>query len=140
MGTEYHEQNGHFEGRRKYVHAGMDCLFAYERDIAQHLINGLQQLPGVRIQGITAADAMDRRVPTVSFTVDGVSPDTIAEALARQNIFVWSGHYYAVEVAQALDIYPSGTVRTGPVHYNSIAEIDQLLNVLEDVLPRADVA
>lgn len=140
MGTEYHEQNGHFEGRRKYVHAGMDCLFAYERDIAQHLINGLQQLPGVRIQGITAADAMDRRAPTVSFTVDGVSPDSIAEALARQNIFVWSGHYYAVEVAQALGIYPSGAVRIGPVHYNSIAEIDQLLNALDDVLPRAKVA
>ncbi len=140
MGGEYQQQNDHFEGRRKYVHAGMDCLFAYERDIAEHLINGLQQLPGVRIQGITASDAMDRRVPTVSFTVDGVSPDSIAEALAARNIFVWSGHYYAVEVAKALGIYPSGAVRIGPVHYNSIAEVDQLLNALDDVLPRANVA
>jgi selenocysteine lyase/cysteine desulfurase len=140
MGGEYHQQNDYFEGRRKFVHAGMDCLFAYERDIAEHLINGLQQLPGVRIQGITASDAMDRRVPTVSFTVDGVSPDSIAEALAARNIFVWSGHYYAVEVAKALGIYPSGAVRIGPVHYNSIAEVDQLLNALDDMLPRANVA
>lgn len=140
MGGDYHEQNGHFEGRRKYVHAGMDCLFAYERDIAEHLINGLQQLPGVRIQGITAADAMGRRVPTVSFTVDGVSPDSIAEALAARNIFVWSGHYYAVEVAKALGIYPSGAVRIGPVHYNSVAEIDQLLSALDDMLRRTNVA
>ena len=140
MGGEYHQQNDHFEGRRKYVHAGMDCLFAYERDIAEHLINGLQHLPGVRIQGITASDAMDRRVPTVSFTVDGVSPDSIAEALAARNIFVWSGHYYAVEVAKALGIYPSGAVRIGPVHYNSIAEVDQLLNALDDMLPSANVA
>lgn len=140
MGGQYHEQNSRFEGRRKYVHAGMDCLFAYERDIAEHLINGLQQLPGVRIQGITAADAMDRRVPTVSFTVDGVSPDSIAEALAAQNMFVWSGDYYAVEVAKALGIYPSGAVRIGPVHYNSIAEIDQLLNALDDMLRRTNVA
>ena len=140
MAGQYYEQNDHFEGRRKYVHAGMDCLFAYERDIAEHLINGLQQLPGVRIQGITAADALDRRVPTVSFTVDGVASDSIASALAAQNIFVWSGHYYAVEVAKALGIYPSGAVRIGPVHYNSIAEVDQLLNALDDVLPRANVA
>jgi cysteine desulfurase family protein (TIGR01976 family) len=140
MGGEYSQQNDHFEGRRKYVHAGMDCLFAYERHIAEHLINGLQQLPGVRIQGITVSDAMDRRVPTVSFTVDGVSPDSIAEALAARNIFVWSGHYYAVEVAKALGIYPSGAVRIGPVHYNSIAEVDQLLNALDDMLPRANVA
>ena len=142
MGGEYQQQNDRFEGRRKYVHAGMDCLFAYERDIAEHLINGLQQLPGVRIQGITAKDALDidRRVPTVSFTVDGVASDSIASALAAQNIFVWSGHYYAVEVAKALDIYAAGAVRIGPVHYNSTAEIDQLLNALDDVLPRANVA
>ena len=141
MAGQYYEQNSHLEGRRKYVHAAMDCLFAYERDIAQHLIYGLQQLPGVRIKGITAADALDRRVPTVSFTVDGVSPDSIAKELAAQNIFVWSGDYYAVEVAKALGIYDSGgAVRIGPVHYNSIAEIDQVLNALDILLPRVNVA
>ena len=140
MAAQYHEQKSQFEGRRKYVHAAMDCLFEYERDIAQHLINGLQQLPGVRIQGITAADAMDRRVPTVSFTVDGVGSDSIAEDLAAQNIFVWNGHFYAVEMARSLGIYDSGAVRIGPVHYNSIAEIDQLLIALDNILPRANVA
>jgi cysteine desulfurase family protein (TIGR01976 family) len=140
MAAQYYEQNNHFEGRRKYVHAAMNCLFAYERDIALHLITGLQQLPGVRIKGITAADSMDRRVPTVSFTVDGVASDTIAETLAAQNIFVWSGNYYAVEVVKALGIYEEGTVRIGPVHYNSIAEIDQVLNALDTMLSRANVA
>jgi cysteine desulfurase family protein (TIGR01976 family) len=140
MAAQYYEQNSHFEGRRKYVHAAMDCLFAYERDMALHLITGLQQLPGVHIKGITAADAMERRVPTVSFTVDGVSPDFIAKELAAQNIFVWSGDYYAVEVVKALGIYEEGTVRIGPVHYNSIAEIDQVLNALDTMLPRANVA
>ena len=117
------------------------CLFAYEQGMAEHLIKGLQQLPGLRIQGITAADAMDRRVPTVSFTVDGVSPGSVAERLAAQNIFVWSGHFYAVEVARSLGLFDAGgTVRIGPVHYNSLAEIDQLLNALDDMLPRANVA
>jgi selenocysteine lyase/cysteine desulfurase len=140
MAAQYYEQNNHFEGRRKYVHAAMNCLFAYERDIPLHLITGLQQLPGVRIKGITAADSMDRRVPTVSFTVDGFASDTIAETLAAQNIFVWSGNYYAVEVVKALGIYEEGTVRIGPVHYNSIAEIDQVLNALDTMLSRANVA
>ena len=140
MAGQYHEQNSQFDGRRKYVHAAMDCMFAYERDIAQHLISGLQQLPGLRIQGISAADAMNRRVPTVSFTVDGVGSDAIAESLAAQNIFVWSGHYYAVEVARSLGIYNAGAVRIGPVHYNSIAEVDRLLIALDNILPRANVA
>jgi cysteine desulfurase family protein (TIGR01976 family) len=141
MAGQYHAQYERFPGRRKYVHAGMDCLFAYERGIAEHLIRGLQQLPGVRIQGITAADAMNRRVPTVSFTVDGINPDSVAEQLAAQNIFVWSGHFYAVEVAQSLGVYDAGgVVRIGPVHYNSLAEIDQVLNALDGMLARANVA
>ena len=68
-------------------------------------------------------------------------PDAIASALARRNIFVWSGHNYAVECARSLGIYDSGgAVRVGPVHYNSRAEIDELLNALEDFLSRADAA
>ena len=141
MAGRYHETYEQFAPRRKYVHAAMDFLFAYEHGVVEHLIKGLQSLPGVRIQGITAADAMHRRVPTVSITVDGVSPDSIAERLAAQNIFVWSGDYYAIEVAKHLGIYDAGgTVRIGPVHYNSRAEIDQLLNALDDMLARANVA
>jgi cysteine desulfurase family protein (TIGR01976 family) len=141
MAGEYHDRYSHLGGRRKYVHAAMDCLFAYEQTIAEHLITGLQQLPGIRIHGITAADALARRVPTVSFTVDGVSPAAIAKELGAQNIFVWSGNYYAVEVAKALGIYESGgAVRVGVVHYNSTAEVDRLLNALDQMLPHADVA
>jgi selenocysteine lyase/cysteine desulfurase len=79
---------------------------------------------------------MKRRVPTVSFIAAGVSSAGIAEALAKKNIYVWSGHNYAVEAARALGIYDSGSgVRIGPVHYNSLEELDRLLTALEDILP-----
>ncbi len=141
MADPYHANYSQFSGRRKTVHAAMDCLFAYETILADQLLRGLQQLPGVRVHGITDTDALARRVPTVSFTVEGVHPDAVARELAAQNIFVWSGHVYAVEAAKSLGIYElGGAVRVGPVHYNSTAEIDTLLNVLEDFLPRANVA
>jgi selenocysteine lyase/cysteine desulfurase len=80
---------------------------------------------------------MHRRVPTVAFTHDSVAPASIAESLAKKNIFVWSGHNYAVEAAKALGLYDrGGAVRVGPVHYNSEAEIDRLLGELEPVLAR----
>ena len=61
--------------------------------------------------------------------------DAIAQALAQRNIFAWSGHYYALEVASALGILESGgAVRLGPVHYNTAAEIDIALNALESIL------
>jgi selenocysteine lyase/cysteine desulfurase len=123
------------------VHAAFDFLFDYEKALAQHLIEGLQRLPRVRVQGVTNPAAMARRVPTVSFIVDGIAPARIAEDLARKNIFVWSGHNYAVEAARSLIIYDQGgAIRIGPVHYNTVSEIDKLLTSLEDILPRANAA
>lgn len=120
-----------FSGRRKRVHDAMNLLFEYEKGLAGHLIDGLTSISGVTVQGITSADAQNRRVPTVSFTHNTADPAVVAERLAQQNIFVWSGHNYAVEAAKTLDIFDSGgAVRVGPVHYNTLSEIDELIDAL----------
>jgi cysteine desulfurase family protein (TIGR01976 family) len=135
LAQDYHERNQHFVGRTRDLHAAMDYLFDYEAELAEHLIDGLQRLPGVQIQGISDPAAMQRRVPTVAFTVEGDSPDRIARALGEENIFVWSGHNYAIEAAKALGILESGgAVRVGPVHYNTVDELDQLLDSLKTIL------
>lgn len=135
MADDYVERWSHLSGRRQLLHAAMDCMFDYEKGLASRLIDGLRQIDGVAIQGISAADAMDRRVPTVAFTHRTVASDTIARSLGERNIFVWSGHNYAVEVARTLGIHESGgAVRIGPVHYNSKAEIDDLLTALAAII------
>jgi selenocysteine lyase/cysteine desulfurase len=118
--------------RRTQLEAALNLFFDYEQTLASRLIDGLQQLPGVKVQGITDADAMRRRVPTVSFTHGRHAPAEIAEAMAQRNIFVWSGHNYALEAAKALGI--DGAVRIGAVHYNSVGEIDTVLEALEQLL------
>ena len=140
--SEGHQSSwSHFDGRRKHVHAAMDCLFDYERALSEQLIAGLQSIPGVTVQGITAPEALDRRVPTVAFTHAGMPPSAISDALAARNIFVWSGHNYAVETAMSLGIYDhGGAVRVGPVHYNSPIEINKLLNSLEGILRQSRIA
>ena len=141
MAQEYMDANKRYAGRSRKVHAALDCLFAYEQELTLKLIDGLQQLPGVRVLGVTDRAAMERRVPTVSFVADGKSSDSIARGLAERNIFVWSGHNYAVEAAAALGILDTGgAVRVGPVHYNSVEEIDTLLLSLDEVLAHADAA
>lgn len=125
------ESMGGGKGRPGSLRAAMALLFDYEKLLAGQLVAGLQAIDGVVVQGITSPDAMDRRVPTVSFTHSTVAANTIAESLAKENIFVWSGHNYAVEVARTLGIYESGgAVRIGPVHYNSAAEIEECLEAL----------
>jgi len=122
-------------GRRHSVTAGLDLLLEYEQALAARLVSGLQEIRGVTVQGISDPEAMHRRVPTVAFTHDRVAPEAIAQALAERNIFVWSGHNYALEAARALGILDSGgAVRIGAVHYNTADEIDSVLNALEDIL------
>lgn len=122
-------------GRPAALRAAMGMLFDYEKSLAAHLIGGLRELEGVTVQGITAHDALDRRVPTVSFTHERLAPDAIALALAGENIFAWSGHNYAIEAARALGVLESGgVVRIGPVHYNSVAEIDITLEALREIV------
>ncbi len=121
--------------RASHIRAGLEFLFDYEVGLAGHLIDGLRSLPGVKVQGITDRQAYGRRVPTVAFTARDRRPADIAHELARRNIFVWSGHNYAVEVVRFLGLAEAGgVVRVGPVHYNSEEEVDTLLNALEHVL------
>ena len=121
--------------RRQKVRAGLAAIADYEQRLAKYLVQGLQSLAGVTVHGITAADAMQRRGPTVAFTHERHQPDQIARALAEANIFAWSGHNYAVEVAKSLGIYESGgAVRVGPVHYNTLAELDRLVGVLDGIV------
>jgi cysteine desulfurase family protein (TIGR01976 family) len=121
--------------RRQNVRAGMAAIAEYEKTLSHHLVRGLQSIPGITIHGITADEAMSRRGPTVAFTHARHAPDDIARGLAAANVFAWSGHNYAVEVAKSLGLYESGgAVRVGPVHYNTIDEIDRLFEVLGTIL------
>ena len=122
-------------GRRNALNAAMHLLFDYEKVLAERLVDGLLDIDGDRVLGITDKAAFDRRVPTVSFTHARVAPGDIAQYLADDNVFVWNGHNYAVEVAKSLGIYETGgAVRIGPVHYNSVAEVDETLELLQKLL------
>ena len=121
--------------RREQLEAGFELLFDYEKQLADRLIAGLKSIPGVRVLGISDPNASDRRVPTVSFVHEKHAPSEIASALAERNIFAWSGHNYALELAKVLNIHDSGgAVRIGAMHYNTPEEIDAVVAALPDIL------
>ena len=141
IGREYAEtyqiENKYKNERTKFVHAALDYLFEYEKLLTIDLIEGLQNIKNVKVQGITEKNALDRRLPTVSFSVSGLSPSRIAEGLAKENIFVWSGHSYALEVVKSLNLLDEGGVlRTGPVHYNTINEVHEFLEILDKFISK----
>lgn len=117
--------------RRAALIAGMEAIRTYEQELTKQLIAGLQRIEGLRIYGITDSDRVDKRMPVVSFTLDGLEPDTIARQLGAQAIFLWSGHFYAVHAIEHLGLAEAGGVaRVGINHYNTAEEIDRLLEAI----------
>ena len=132
MGSEYHRYFPEFSGRRMNLHAAMHAVQEYEQTLSSRLIDGLRSLSGVVVRGISNQNDFSRRVPTVSFTVKNQNPEEIALKLAEENIFIWHGHNYALEAIRMMELEESGgVVRIGPVHYNTVEEIDCALEVLK---------
>lgn len=132
---EYLEQFGSGGNRASRLKSAWSRIASYERQLTQRLIDGLRLVRKLTVRGVTSANAQHRRVPTVSFTVDGVSPEAMARHFAGQNIFVWSGHNYALEPVKALGLMDKGGVlRVGLAHYNTEAEVDGFLSSLKSFL------
>ncbi|HEU5349224.1 MAG TPA: cysteine desulfurase-like protein [Ktedonobacterales bacterium] len=136
LGRAYQDgQFPHMAGRARSLHAAMVAIQAYERTLAQHLLAGLAELPGVHIYGLTSEADLARRVPTVAITIDGHSPRALAEALGERGIFCWDGNYYALTLMERLGLEESGgALRIGLAHYNTAAEVDQLLVALHEIV------
>jgi selenocysteine lyase/cysteine desulfurase len=126
---------GAASGARATILAAMNAIRAYEKELAPALVAGLRSLPGVRIHGITAPEALDRRVPTVSVSVAGRSPVDLTRRLGERGIFATNGTGYALSVIERLGLADrGGVVRLGCVHYNSRDEIEVAVRALRDAL------
>jgi len=128
FGGEYAEKyNRDFSGRRLHLKQAMSAIRAYEFDLSRAVLDILEEMPGVTIYGLTDRRRLEERVPTVSFTLKGWPPRKVAEALAKEGVYVWDGNYYALAVTERLGLEESGgMVRVGPVHYNTVDEIYRL--------------
>ncbi len=133
--VEYFEQFGHGDTRAKRISTAWDRLVGHEHSLTMKLIDGLRGVRGLTIRGIMSANALHRRVPTVSFTLEGHHPDALAKSFAAENIFVWSGHNYAVEPVSRMGLLEKGGVlRVGMAHYNTPSEVDQFLSCLTRII------
>ena len=116
---------------RPAVEAAMDRIRSHERALAARLIDGLRQIPGITLFGITAPEELDRRAPTVSLTWPPHRPEAVARWLASHQVFVTHGDHYATELMTKLGLVDEGgTLRIGIAHYNTASEVDLVLELL----------
>lgn len=124
-----------FDGRRLHLKTAMSLVESYERRLFAQLMDGLQRVPGITVFGITDPERYTERAPTVAFTMKGYTPNEIATELGRNGIYVWDGHYYAVEPMKRLGLLDrGGAVRVGLSLYNTGDEVSRFLSIMENMV------
>ncbi len=104
----------------------------HERNMALQLYEGLKKIQGVKVIGQDFSSA--HRAPTVSFTMEGKTPQQVCAHLATKNICAWDGNFYAIRAIEILGLMErGGVIRLGISVYNSSEDIDATLNQLKSL-------
>jgi cysteine desulfurase family protein (TIGR01976 family) len=116
----------------------LDQLFAElaprEGALLERMWNGLASIPGVRLFG--PPPSLDR-APTLSFTVEGVSPREVSSRLADGwGAFLSHGDFYALTLIRRLGCHPDGMVRAGISIYTTPEEVDRVVEGVEAMAGR----
>ena len=118
---------------RPAIEQAFEIMTACELPLQARLIEYLQSRKDVRIVG--PSDDGDSRVGTISFVHDSKSSAEITAAVDRSGIGIRHGHMYAYHLCEAAGLDPEdGVVRTSLVHYNTMEEIEKLIEVFDAVL------
>ncbi len=135
-GADFEERYAaEYNGRRLRYKQAMAAIRSYEASLSHAVLEHLANTPGVQVFGPKDTQKLEERVPTVSFTLKGWQPRRVAEKLAESGIYVWDGNYYALAVTERLGLEENGgMVRVGPVHYNTVNEINRLGEALRKIV------
>jgi cysteine desulfurase family protein (TIGR01976 family) len=125
--------------RRTAIVAAFEAIHHYEHGLMERLIAGLKTIPSIKIYGITDPARFAERCPTLALRVVNQTADqtplALSTKLGDRGFFTWDGNYYALNLTEHLDVEKSGGfLRIGLVHYNTIEEVDRLLEALREIV------
>jgi len=118
--------------RRAKLESAFADIHARGEELFERLWRGLSAINGIRIFGLPPGE---KRTPTLSFVVDGVHSDKVAQRLAARGVFVSHGDFYAKTVVDRLGVRDvGGLVRAGCACYTTEDEIDRLIDGVKEIL------
>ncbi len=130
MGTLF----GATGGNRARMQLAFDCFARHEDVLAERLLAFLRSRNNVRIIGMTHVER-GVRLPTISFVVAGKPSEEVVRHLDKFDIGIRFGDFYATQLIDALGLRTQGgVVRVSMAHYNTIDEIDRLIEHLSEVI------
>src|SRR6185369_7682228 len=129
--------NSKSTNRRSALISAFQTIQGYERTLAERMLRGLLDIPGLKVYGITDLRKLANRTPTFAVRVDGHTPLELATKLGDGGFFTWDGNYYALNLTERLDVEKSGGfLRIGLVHYNTAEEVDGVVAALQAITQR----
>ena len=137
FGAPYVDRFPGLTGRRLDLKTAMAAIREYEMPLFKRMVDGMKQIPGVKIWGIADSARFVRRAPTMAFTMSGFSPRQIAKHLGKHGIYVWHGDFYAQALIERLGLFETGgVVRVGLTHYNTADEVDRLIEAIHALVKK----
>ncbi|MDA0194619.1 MAG: cysteine desulfurase-like protein [Bacteroidetes bacterium] len=133
--VDYIESFGVGDTCRKRLINAMTKIRNYEHDLGNKLYDGLKQIPGIQIKGLSFEQMS--RTPTISFFTLQITSEEICNRLGSNGICAWDGHFYArrgVEVMGLLD--KGGVTRMGISVYNTDEEIDYTSEAITQMMTK----
>ena len=104
---------------------------AHEVTLLQPLLDYVSAKNSVRLSGPAQAG---ERAPTVALASQE-NAESLAKNLVKHGVMAGGGDFYAHRPLEAMGVdMGKGVLRLSFTHYTSRAELDQLLNALDDIL------
>lgn len=100
---------------------GMDRIQQHENILTAYALEKLSSIDGLLIAGPTS---MENRGGVISFTVDGIHPHDMGQALDQYGIAVRTGHHCAWPLMRVLKVV--ATTRASFYLYNDHSDVDAL--------------
>jgi cysteine desulfurase family protein (TIGR01976 family) len=114
--------------RRERLAAAFTGLHEHSMALFAELWNGLAAIPGLTLYG---PPPCEERIPTLSFTLAGVTPEQLSRQLAAVGLFASSGNFYAATVAQRYAQEAEGFLRVGLSCYSTRNEVARLVAAVQ---------
>lgn len=99
----------------------------HERQLGERFLTRLKALKSYRLYG---RPTMQQRVSTFGITHERLTATQLSQRLANEGIFTWAGNFYALPLTEALGLEPEGMLRIGFLHYNTLEEVERVIDAL----------
>jgi len=116
-------------GVRFLQESGLERIRAHERELVERFLDGAREIPGITIHG---PGSIAERLAVVSFTLRDWPVDRLALRLDREfGIMTRAGLHCAPAAHMAMGTFPHGTVRVSFGWFNTLSDVDTLLEALD---------